>query len=139
MALVRLDLDPSQRELRRFAGIAFPAFCGLLGGLVAYSTGSLRGAAWIWGAGLCIGLAGLRSPIFARIVYTILLYAAFPIGYVVSYLVLGAIFFLVIMPIGLLARLVGRDALARELDRDADTYWECYDPKRPPEDYFRQF
>ena len=65
--------------------------------------------------------------------------AAFPIGWTVSYLLLAAIFFLVLTPIGLVMRLFGRDPMLRALDRSAKTYWVPHNPGADPRRYFKQF
>ena len=48
---------------------------------------------------------------------------------VVSSLVLGILFFLVIVPLGLAMRLAGRDAVSRKFDASAASYWI---PRNPP-------
>lgn len=59
---------------------------------------------------------------------------------VVNPLVLGAIFFVVIAPVGIAMRLAGRDALRRRLDREARSYWiEREPPGPPPESLPHQF
>ena len=49
--------------------------------------------------------------------------AAFPIGWVVSHALMAAIYYLVITPMAVAMRLLGRDPLDRRFDRDATTYW----------------
>jgi len=51
---------------------------------------------------------------------------------VVSPVVLGAIFFLMLTPIALLMRLAGRDPLARRRDPARASYWKDRDPPGPP-------
>jgi hypothetical protein len=53
---------------------------------------------------------------------------------VVNPLVLGAIYFLVFTPVALGMRLAGRDALRRQLDAQAKSYWINRDPPGPPPD-----
>ncbi|SRR5258708_37755390 len=53
---------------------------------------------------------------------------------VVSPIVLGAIYFIIITPFGLAMRLGGRDALRRQLDRSARSYWIRREPPGPPPD-----
>lgn len=53
---------------------------------------------------------------------------------IVNPVVLGAMFFLLITPIGIAMRLFGRDALRRRLDRTAQSYWIKRDPPGPPPD-----
>ena len=53
---------------------------------------------------------------------------------VVSPVVLGAMYFLVITPVALFMRLIRRDALHRRFDRDARTYWIDRSPPGPSAD-----
>jgi multisubunit Na+/H+ antiporter MnhG subunit len=48
---------------------------------------------------------------------------AIVLGRFMTRLLLTVFFFLVITPVGLIFRLMGRDALHRKLDRQAATYW----------------
>ena len=48
--------------------------------------------------------------------------AVFPIGWVMSYVLLGGVYFLVLTPIGLAMRICGRDPMQRKFDRQAKTY-----------------
>jgi hypothetical protein len=56
---------------------------------------------------------------------------------VVSPIVLGAIYFLIITPVALLLRLSGRDVLLRTRDPSRDSYWRDRDPPGPASDSFR--
>lgn len=59
---------------------------------------------------------------------------------VVSFLVLGILFYLVITPMGLAMRLGKRDALALKLDRSASSYWISRNPPGPePQTLSNQF
>lgn len=51
---------------------------------------------------------------------------------IVSPIVLGLIYFLVITPVALGMRLRGRDALKRRFEPDRPSYWEPRDPPGPP-------
>ena len=60
-------------------------------------------------------------------------------GLVIHDLVLSLAFFLVVVPVGLVFRLFGRDPLQLKIDRSAGTYWQ---PKKQPRDvrsYFRRW
>jgi hypothetical protein len=59
------------------------------------------------------------------------------LGRVVSPIVLGAIFFGVFTPVGVLMRRCGRDAMSRRLDAAARSYWVERDPPGPAEGSFR--
>lgn len=59
---------------------------------------------------------------------------------VVSPIVMGAIFFLVVTPIALLRRLGGRDLLGLRFSRQAQSYWVLRNPPGPePETLKQQF
>jgi hypothetical protein len=63
--------------------------------------------------------------------------AAFPIGWTVSRVVLGAVFFLVLTPIGVVFRLTGRDAL-RVRRTSRTSYWTDKRQAGALSDYLRQ-
>jgi hypothetical protein len=64
---------------------------------------------------------------------------AFPIGWTVSHLLLGSIFYGVITPIGLLLRASGHDPMMRKFDRNASSYWIDHRTGGDPTSYLRQF
>ena len=64
---------------------------------------------------------------------------ALPVGYLVSYLAMGALFYLLITPLGLFFRIIGRDPLQRRFRKEAASYWIPLGPGPPRERYFRQF
>jgi hypothetical protein len=129
---------PSSRKLRQFAGIWILFFAGL-----ALWQGWLRGhatAAVVFAAlAMVAGPLGLLWPRTIRWIYTGWMIAAFPIGWVVSRLVLGLMYFGVITPVALLFRLLGRDALQRRFQPEADTYWRPKPGATDVRSYFRQF
>ena len=45
---------------------------------------------------------------------------------------LGAIYFVAVVPTGLILRALGKDLLRTRFDRDAETYWIKRDPPGPP-------
>ncbi|MCP5230618.1 MAG: hypothetical protein H6948_00745 [Zoogloeaceae bacterium] len=62
------------------------------------------------------------------------------LGMIVSPIVLGVIYFVMIAPIGILMRLFGRDPMKRQLEPDAETYWEYREePKLPADSFNNQF
>jgi hypothetical protein len=139
MALIRINQNPSARELRQFAAIWFPLFCVVAAGLVYAGNSSGAAAVCLAGMGLMVGLAGLKRPSFVLPLYLGWMYAAFPLGWVVSHLVLGAVFYLVLTPIGLLMRLVRYDPLRHRFPSREATHWvKCQEPDSKRY-YFRQY
>lgn len=137
--MIEINWNPPTRELKQFAGVWFPGFFILVGGLVLYRTHSLPIAAAIWTPAFVISLVGYFVPAFMRYIYVGWMCAAFPIGWVVSHLILAIIFYLVLTPIGLVMRVAGRDPMRRAFDRSAKTYWHAHNPGGDTARYFRQF
>ncbi len=139
MALIEINTHPSDRQLRQFAGLVLPLAGLIVAGMFwwqfAWPSVALTLAAVVAG----VSLAGLFRPALVRPVYLCWMYAAYPIGWVVGHLVIGVIFYLVLTPIGLVMRALGRDPLRRELQRDRSTYWEPRETSTDTSRYFRQF
>lgn len=57
---------------------------------------------------------------------------------VVNPVIMGFLFFAVIMPTGLVLRLIGKDLLRLKRDAGAETYWIERDPPGPPPDGMRK-
>jgi len=64
--------------------------------------------------------------------------AAFPIGWVVSRLILSTLFFGIFTPVAFVFRLVGRDALQRYRRPQQDSCWIPKATATDPRSYFRQ-
>lgn len=137
--MISINWHPTDRELRQFAGIWFPAFWGLLGLLIGFRTGWWNVVLTIWMIVAGLSVVGLVYPRFMRPIFVAWMCAAFPVGWLVSHLLLAAVFYLGITPLGLVARLLGRDKLNLRFDRSAQTYWERRSAPPKAERYFRQF
>jgi glucose dehydrogenase len=136
MSLLTLNRTPSRNQLRLFGGVAL-----LLAGCLAWRIWHHGHAATA--LGLIIGVAVLIGPgwfylPWMRRVYLGACYATFPIGYVVSHLLLAGIYFLVMLPIGLLLRCFGRNPLDWRWRADIPSYWQDRTPPPAPDRYFDQ-
>lgn len=138
MAIIEINKDPSKRELAWF-GLMFLAFFGLIGGVVWWRFQAEQAAYTLWGVAAVVAAVYYLVPALRRPIYLGWLYAAFPIGWVVSHLVMGLIYYLVFTPIALVFRVIGRDALQRRIDKGAKTYWVEHRTGGDPTRYFKQF
>jgi len=138
MALLDLNRNPSAAELRSF-GRLLPVFGLVVGGSLWWRGHAPAVAGGIAGAILVAALVFAAAPAVRRPLYLGWISAVYPIGWVVSHVVLGAMYFLVITPIGLAVRWLRGDPLARGFDRQAATYWITRGGERPPESYLREF
>jgi len=138
MALIRIDTNPPRRQLNVF-GLCWLVFFGAVGAIVL-ARGAAGGVAIaIWSAAVVVPAIGLLVPAFMRVVYVGMAFAAWPIGLIVSFIILAVVYYLVMTPIGLLMRLFGRDPMSRRFRPDAETYWVAHRPADNTKRYFRQF
>ena len=138
MSLIRIDHNPSGRQLKLF-GLAWLIFVGVLAGVLFYKQAPAALAWTLTAMAGAVPVVGWIAPPVMRVVYLGMAYLAFPIGFVVSHLVMAASYYLVMTPTGLLMRLFRYDPLRRRFEREADTYWIPRQTKSDPRDYFRQF
>jgi len=109
--MIAIQWNPSEKQLRQFAGIWFPAFCGLVGYSIGHKTGHWREMEIGWVLAGLLSVGGLVLPALIRPIFVGLILLTFPIGWVVSHLLLGLIFYGVVTPIGLILRISGHDPL----------------------------
>lgn len=145
--LVEIDFNPDTKTLRQFGVIAFVGF-GALSALAYYEKlvfafglgdARLAVAASLAALGLLALVLGLVAPRANRLLYVGLSLLAFPIGFVLSYVIMGALYFLIIGPIAVALRLAGRDPMRRARDPQAASYWTPARPARDKETYFHQY
>ncbi len=147
MAMIEINWSPDRRTLRNFGLIALAAFGGFGAWIFArhhflffdFSPAAAERTAYVlWGAaGLC-GLLAAAAPAALRPLYLGLTFLALPIGFVLSYVILGIVFYGLFTLMALVFRLIGRDAMTRRFDRDAKTYWVRKGPAPEVARYFRQ-
>jgi hypothetical protein len=109
--MIAIQWNPDRKQLRQFAGLWFPAFCALVGWSVARKTGHWHEVEVGWAIAGFISIAGLVFPPLIRPIFVGLILLTYPIGWVVSHVLLGAIFYGIVMPIGIILRQTGHDPL----------------------------
>jgi protein-S-isoprenylcysteine O-methyltransferase Ste14 len=147
MSVIEINLRPDARTLRQFGWIALVGFL-LLGAMAwhgwlvfaALPDGARPpAAAGLAGLGLLAGIFSALHPRANRPIYVALSLVALPIGLVLSYLIMGGLFYLLFTPVRLLLALSGRDPLLRRREPDSETYWVDARTQRSKQSYFRQF
>jgi hypothetical protein len=136
MSLIRINKNPTDRQLKVF-GLVWLVFFGL-SGWESWFRGRHGAAEAIWALAAVVPLAGQFVPGFLRVAYLAMSYLTYPVGFVVSHVVLAFIYYLAIAPIGLTMRLFSYDPLCRRIDANATSYWRPRSGTKTPEDYFRQ-
>lgn len=130
--------NPSNRTLRQFAGL-WLLFFGVLSTWHGIILGRTAFGASLAILAAVVGTIGLLRPRSVRWIFVGWMMAAFPIGWLISRIVLALVFYGCFTPLALLFRLRGRDPLGLKRQPDAATYWQ---PKPIVTDlnrYFQQF
>ena len=145
--MVEINFRPDERTLRQFGWIALGGF-GLLA-LCAWNhwlvfrhlpDGARDAVTFtLLGLGAISALFSLVFPKANAPLFVGLSVVAFPIGFVLSYVIMATLFYAVIAPVGFVMRLFGKDPMDRRLLPKAATYWVDARPARAKTDYFKQF
>jgi hypothetical protein len=131
-------LDPSLRTLRQFGGLSviFLSYSAFVHGYVRHQT---NWALLFAGLAAGIGVLALIKPSFIRPIYVAAMVITFPIGWTVSRVLLGLIYYGLITPIALIFRLIGRDALSLKHHSETKTYWLPKVTSTDPKRYLRMY
>jgi hypothetical protein len=139
-----VNWHPDRKERRRFAAsliVGLPCVAAVL--LVAQRW---RGGGWnfeaplaVAGIGVGLGLSLWLAPQIARPFYVVWYAVACCAGWLIGNAALAAIFLLIVTPLALVMRLMGRSAFTKGFDRNALSYWREVNSRDEPERYYRQF
>ena len=132
-----IDKNPSTRKLVEFGAI-FLAGTGVIGLVYQFYLHKEPIAHGLWIAGAVVFLLSLIRPI-GRILYILWMGLGITMGLITSPIILVVVFLFLITPVGLIFRIIGRDAMKRKLDPGATTYWEEYKESEDPATYVKQF
>jgi len=145
--MIEINLRPDETTLRHFGWIALVGF------------GFVAAIAWFEVLIFAVGLGEARpivvgvfaalaviSALFSLVypkanlpIYLGLTIVSYPIGFVLSYVIMGTLFYLLITPVAIFFKLTGRDSMHRRFEPEAATYWVDPRPRRGTESYFRQY
>jgi len=119
---LRLKEDP--REWRKF-GLGSALVLAVVVGLLCWRGTLPKPVAVILLAGLALAaVLALARPAWFRGPYRLGMRVSHGLGRIVAPVLLGLIFFVVVMPMGLLLRLLGKDLLRLRRDPSDTTYWQ---------------
>jgi len=113
----------------RTFGLVFAGFFALLGLFPLVVGGSI--AAWLLVPSLAFLLVSVLKPNLLAPLNRLWMRLGAVLHKVVNPLVLGIMFFLVVVPTGLLMRAFGKDPLRLKIDEKADSYWIKREPPGP--------
>ncbi|MFX0145267.1 MAG: SxtJ family membrane protein [Candidatus Hodarchaeota archaeon] len=126
-----INSNSGEKELRTFA---FTLSCalGFLGGLVLWRKGEMGSLLWV--IGMVILSMGLLKPRLLGPIHKGWMGMSFLIGFFMTHLILALMYYLVFTPVALVMRILGKDPLRPNYDRNAKSYWK----RRPRERFTRE-
>ena len=118
-------IKSGKKEIREFAFI--------VGGLlILISTIAMwRGKPhpYIFSCGIVMVICGIISPLLLKPLQKAWMAIAIVVGFFMSRIILAISYYLVVTPMGLLTKAMGKDILDEKLDASAKTYWKARDSK----------
>lgn len=125
-----------KRQLRNF-GLTLGALLALVGSVFLLLQRHAGG--WMLAVGALLAFAGLVAPGLLAPLEAFMLRLGHLLGRVTTPLVLTLLYWLVLVPVALLARLAGKRFMPLTFDRKESSYWQPRSQADDPEVWRRQF
>ena len=109
-------------DLRKFGFIMGAMFALVFGGLLPWLFNAENWPVWPFIVMAIFWILALVIPESLRKVNEVWLKFGNVMGWINSRIILGIMFYLLIFPIGLILKVVGKDAMNRKLEDDVDSY-----------------
>ncbi|MEC8658782.1 MAG: SxtJ family membrane protein [Verrucomicrobiota bacterium] len=113
---------PTHLELKWFGILLMPFFIALYF-LLSVKFDSPKLGYSLLGVGGTMSLFYLALPKYRSLIYRLWVGLFYPIGWIVSHLVMTLLYYVVFTPVGLLMRATGHDPLTRSFDSGMKSYW----------------
>jgi hypothetical protein len=138
-----VNWNPDRAARRKFAVslmIGFPCIAVLLVLGRHFARGGWpHGPLWLGAIGFAAGLVFWVLPGIAKPAYRLWYFVGCCIGIVMGNLLLALFFYLLITPLGLLMRAMGRRPVSKGFDKSKSSYWEDAEKVSDPRRYYQQF
>ena len=132
-----LPKNPSAKILRQFAA-AWLVFFGLIAARQYFHYHHQQAGITVAAIAIVFGISGLIKPTIVKWIFVSWMTLAFPIGWLISQIVLALMVFLILTPMASLLRLKGRDPLLRKPPANRSTFWLAKQTPADVRSYFRQ-
>jgi len=129
---------PTSRILRQF-GALWIVFFGVLAAWQGFHHERRALGIALGILAVTIGPLGIAAPRLIRPIFIGWMGLAYPIGWIVSRLVLGILFYGLFTPVAFVFRIMGRDELRLRAHPEATTYWSSKPQAADKAHYLRQF
>jgi hypothetical protein len=118
----------NKKELRNFGLLSGAVVVVLFGLLLPW----LRGHAptpWPWAIAAVLWCLAILAPMRLKPVFQLWMRIGLVIGWIETRIILGIVFYGIIMPMGIIMRLLHRDPMARKFETHLQTYRLLSQPK----------
>lgn len=138
MAFIEINKNPPRAQLASFGRLWAPAFAMMFSAMF-WNAAVYSGCVISLAIGMLIALVAWVNPLWLKPVFVTLMIVTFPLGMLIGFVLMVCVYYLCIVPIGLLLRVFGKDPLAKRWDSEASSYWIERSDMAPLEQYFKQF
>ena len=132
-------LDHSKKELEKF-GLSMAAILAILAAAIFFLGSKPQNAVWLLG-GILFFLCG--KFMLAQILKPLRIFwigFSLVLGYFMSRLLLGLVFYIIITPIRVIVQLIGKDILSTKLEYEKKSYWHARSNKEKSDlDYEKMY
>jgi len=125
--MTQINWHPSPREMRTWAALLTLAL-GVVGSLFYFVdwgifSGGRGFANFLWSFGAFAFLTGITGTKLGLPAYWLWMGFVWTVSWIITHVALAAVFFLVVTPLSLIARLIGRDRLQLRR-KSTGSYWQ---------------
>ncbi|HNZ47614.1 MAG TPA: SxtJ family membrane protein [Candidatus Hydrogenedentes bacterium] len=130
-----LDIDTSDRKEQRKFGFVMAAAIVILGG-IRFALHGFTAIPWAFLAvAVLFAVPAALFPGALRPVFVVWIKFALVLNWIVTHVMLTLVYYLIIVPMGLIMRVAGKDPLNRKWLPATESYWE--EPEEQPEEFER--
>jgi hypothetical protein len=131
------NIPKTPADLRKF-GITVGMLLVIIGSVMFWF--ETNGFIYFTIAGTFLVFSGIVFPYVLKPVYTAWMAVAVVLGFIMTRVILAVLYYLVLTPIALIAKISGKKFIEKGFDRGKQTYWNIREKKEiNPVEYERQF
>lgn len=113
-------INSSKKECRKF-GISVGTVVLLLGFLLMYN--GKNSSVYFILAGGCLIILGMALPVVLKPLQKVWMSFAVVMGFVMTRVILSILFYIIVTPVGIIARISGKDFLDLRIEKEKKSYW----------------
>ena len=116
------NIKSEKNNLRKF-GIIVGTVLLIIAGLLFWKEKELFQLFLVIVIGIVLFVAGIATPFTLKPIYWVWMTFATILGWLMTRVILSLLFYVILTPIGLIARLFGKQFLGLKMDHSKQSYW----------------